>query len=164
VLHNANVQRSAYFADVTSATLTGNTVHTFLRLLGISNRSSFHQCPTERMFSFENGPNSEAVPNASEVFGNTPKIWDNNLAIICSIWKTVAYPWHHTGMNGFLCVFIKYQIMFCVLNFPAEILPILTNDLGCTERIILSRDGGHQAWNVNNFLYGPVSCTLSWLH
>jgi hypothetical protein len=56
-------------------------VYTLLGLLGISNRSNFHRCPTDctSMFSFERGPNTEAVPNASEFFGNTPNISDKNV-------------------------------------------------------------------------------------
>jgi hypothetical protein len=41
-------------------------------LLGISNKYSFHDCPTEGMFRFEKDPNIEQVPNALEFFGNTP--------------------------------------------------------------------------------------------
>jgi hypothetical protein len=38
---------SSCFADVTSATVTWDVVHTLIHLLDISNRTSFHQCPTE---------------------------------------------------------------------------------------------------------------------
>jgi hypothetical protein len=49
------------FTDVTCATVTRDAVHTLLCLLGISNRYSFLQCPTECMFSFENGPDIGTV-------------------------------------------------------------------------------------------------------
>jgi hypothetical protein len=51
-------------------------VHTLLRLLGITSRSSFHQCPTECMFSFENGHDIETISSASEFLGDTFNIWD----------------------------------------------------------------------------------------
>jgi hypothetical protein len=87
------------------------------------------------MFSFENGPNIEAVPSASEFFGNTPNVWDSDRTIICFIrGRTVASPWLHHGINKFLWVFIKYQIMSCVLNFSVEIVPVLTYDLGSTDQ------------------------------
>jgi hypothetical protein len=70
--------RSACFIDVASATFTWDVVCTLLHLLGISNRSSFHQCPTECLFSFENGPDIEMVPHVSEFLRNTPKVWDND--------------------------------------------------------------------------------------
>jgi hypothetical protein len=54
---------------MSSATITWDAVHTLLRLLGISNPSSFHQRPTECMFSFENGTDIEAVCNESEFLG-----------------------------------------------------------------------------------------------
>jgi hypothetical protein len=41
--------------------------HTLLCLLCISNQSRFHQCPTQRMFSSEDGPNTEMVSNASTI-------------------------------------------------------------------------------------------------
>lgn len=38
------LQKSSCFADVTSATITWNNLHPLLRLLGTSNRSSYHYC------------------------------------------------------------------------------------------------------------------------
>jgi hypothetical protein len=73
---------SACFADLTSATVTWDAVHTLLRLLGISNRFSFHQCPTECMFSFANGSEIETVPNASQFLGDVPDIWENDHAMV----------------------------------------------------------------------------------
>jgi hypothetical protein len=63
---------SARFTDVTSTTIICEIVHTVLHLLGISKWSSFHQCPKECMFSFENGPDIEMVSNESEFLGDTP--------------------------------------------------------------------------------------------
>jgi hypothetical protein len=109
VLLNAHFQRSACFTDVTSDTFTWNTIHTLLRLLDIPNRPTFHQCPTECLFSFEDGPNIEAVPNASDFFGNTPNIGDNDCALLYCIWRrTVASPRFHYGINELLRVLIKY--------------------------------------------------------
>jgi hypothetical protein len=34
------------------------------------------------MFSFENGPEIETVPSASEFLGNTLNIWDNDSALV----------------------------------------------------------------------------------
>jgi hypothetical protein len=56
-------------------------VHTLPRLLGISNQSSFHQCSTECMFSFENRSDIEVVSNASEFLRDTPNIWDTDHAL-----------------------------------------------------------------------------------
>jgi hypothetical protein len=69
VLLNAYFKRSLCFANVTS----WDIVHTVLLLLDISNQSSFHQCPTECMFSFENGPAIKTVSNVSEFLENCPK-------------------------------------------------------------------------------------------
>jgi hypothetical protein len=55
-----------------------NVIYTQLRLLGISNRSSFHQCPTECTFSFEYGPDIETVSDASEILGYIISIWNND--------------------------------------------------------------------------------------
>jgi hypothetical protein len=71
VLLNAYFYRSSCFADVTSATIKSDAVHTLLRLLGISNRPSFHQCPTECMLSLENDSEIETVPDESEFLGST---------------------------------------------------------------------------------------------
>jgi hypothetical protein len=49
-----------------------------LRLLEICNRSSFHQYPTDCLFSFESGPDIEMVSSASEFLGDTLIIWDND--------------------------------------------------------------------------------------
>jgi hypothetical protein len=37
------------------------------------------------MFSFENGPDIETVPNASELLGDTLNIWDKNHALVYCI-------------------------------------------------------------------------------
>jgi hypothetical protein len=34
------------------------------------------------MFNFENGPEIETVPNASEFLGNALSIWDNDSALV----------------------------------------------------------------------------------
>jgi hypothetical protein len=99
---------TAYFAEVTSVTITWNSVNTLLRLLSISNRSRFDHYPTGCMFSFENGPNIEAVPNASEFLRSTHTIWDNDRAIIYCIRRRIdASPWLHNGDEDILWVFIK---------------------------------------------------------
>jgi hypothetical protein len=70
---------------VTSATMTWDIVLTLLRLLDISNLSSFQQCPTECMLSFDNGHDSGTVPSASELLGNTFNTRDNDIALIYCI-------------------------------------------------------------------------------
>jgi hypothetical protein len=78
-------------------------------------------------------PHIEAVPSASEFYGNTRNIWDNYRAMIVVIWRrTLASPWLHNMINELWWVFIKYHIVFHVLNVPAEIIPILTHDSGPT--------------------------------
>jgi hypothetical protein len=62
-----------------------NIVHILLCLLGISSKSSFHHCPMECMFNFENGSNTEAVPNVLQIFLNATNIWDNDCAMIWPI-------------------------------------------------------------------------------
>jgi hypothetical protein len=34
------------------------------------------------MFSFENGPEIEMVPSASEFLGNNPNVWGNDSALV----------------------------------------------------------------------------------
>jgi hypothetical protein len=46
----------------------------------------------------------------------------------------VASPWLCNGISELLWVFIKYQIIFYVLNYPGEILPVLTYDLGAVDQ------------------------------
>jgi hypothetical protein len=82
VLLNAYFYRSACFASVTSATVAWDAVHTLLHLLGISNRSSFHQCPTECMFSLEDGSEIEAIPDASAFLGSALDIWDDDSGLV----------------------------------------------------------------------------------
>jgi hypothetical protein len=57
-------------------------LHALLRLLGISDRSNFLQCPTGHTFSFENDRGIETVSSASEFLGDTLNIWDNNRAMV----------------------------------------------------------------------------------
>jgi hypothetical protein len=73
------------FANITTATITWDIVHTPLRLLGISNWSSFHQCPIESMISFENGSGTETVSNVSEYLGDTFIMWHTNCALLYCI-------------------------------------------------------------------------------
>jgi hypothetical protein len=37
------------------------------------------------MFTFENGPDIEALSNAPEFLGDTLSIWDNDRALVCCI-------------------------------------------------------------------------------
>jgi hypothetical protein len=109
------------------------SVHILLRLLGISNRPSFHQCPTACMFSFENGRDIETVSNACEFLGDN--IWNNDCALVYCIWRRmVASWWLHSEVNEFLWVCFKRQIMSYsyILNFLDANLRILTYDLGST--------------------------------
>jgi hypothetical protein len=73
---------SACFADVTFATVTWDIVYTLLRLLDISDWSSFHQCPMEGMFSFENGPDIEMVSNVSEFLRDTLDILEDHATVL----------------------------------------------------------------------------------
>jgi hypothetical protein len=62
-----------------------DVVHTLLHLLGISSWPSFHQCPKECMFSFENAPDIETVSSASRFLGDTHNIRDNDSALVYCI-------------------------------------------------------------------------------
>jgi hypothetical protein len=87
------------------------------------------------MSSLENGPDIEMVSIASESLGDTLDVWDNDRALLHSIpRRTVASRWLHYGVNEFLCVFVKHQIMSYLPNFLVEILLILTYDLGSTDQ------------------------------
>jgi hypothetical protein len=66
---------SAYFADITSATVTWDYVHTLLPLLDIFSRPSFHRFPTQCVFSFENGPVIETVSKVSAFLADIPDTW-----------------------------------------------------------------------------------------
>jgi hypothetical protein len=124
---NGHFQRTACFADETSATITWDAVHTLLPLLDISNRSSFHQRPTKCLFSFESSPDVETVSNTSEFLGDPPNIRDNDSALVCCILRwTVASRWLHYGVNEFLWVFIKHHIISYILNLLVEMFLILT--------------------------------------
>jgi hypothetical protein len=107
------------------------------------------------MFSFENGPDIEAVSNASEFLGDTLNTRDNDNVLIYRIWRTVASLWLHDVVNEFFMVFIKHQMSY-VLNFVVEIILILTYNLGST----LSRGVGGSTWNADNDMY--VYRTFSW--
>jgi hypothetical protein len=68
--------------DVTSGTVAWHAIHTLLCLLGISNQSGFHQCPTECMFSLEDGSETEMVPDAPELLRNAHNIRDDDSALV----------------------------------------------------------------------------------
>jgi hypothetical protein len=76
---------SACFTDVTSATITWDATHALLHLLGISNRSSFHQCHMECMFSLEDGSETEMVPDEPEFLRNSLNIRDDDSALLSSV-------------------------------------------------------------------------------
>jgi hypothetical protein len=128
--------------------------HTLLRLLGISNRSSFHQCPTECVFNFENSLEIEMFPSVSECFGNTPNIWDNDHAMIYCIWRRmVASHWLHYGVSEFLWVFggIRSCLMFLISMlkfFWSDIWPWLY--WSSCERLLFSHDVGSWTWNADD--------------
>jgi hypothetical protein len=58
-----------------------------------------------------------------------------------------AYQWFQYEVIKFLWVFIKHQIMLYVLNFLAEILLILTYDLGSIDRT-MNDSPFHMMWVV----------------
>jgi hypothetical protein len=64
-LLNACFQDFICFAILTPATVTWNAIHTSPFLLFISIWSGRHQGPLECAFSFEIGPDIEAIFNAS---------------------------------------------------------------------------------------------------
>jgi hypothetical protein len=142
---------------ITSATIILDIVHTLLRLLGICNRSSFHQCHTEWLFNFKKGPDVQTVSNSSEFLRDTLNIWDNDSALVYCIWRRMTASWWlHYRVNKFLWVFIKHQIVSYVLNFIVEILLVLTYDLDSTD----------QTMNASHFgldQYEKVYGTLLWL-
>jgi hypothetical protein len=61
---------SACITDITSVTAAWDAIQTLLRLLGISDRSDFHQYSTECVFSLEDGSKTDTVPDAPEFIGN----------------------------------------------------------------------------------------------
>jgi hypothetical protein len=101
----------------------GCCTHTLLHLLGISNWSSSHQCPTQCIFSFEYASDIETVPNSSEFLRNTLNIWD-----ITVPWYTVSEEGRLPldGVYKLLWVFTEHQIMSYIFNFVVEILLIMT--------------------------------------
>jgi hypothetical protein len=84
------------------------------------------------VFSFENYPNIEAVPSASIFSSEIARTYGIMTAPrhIQSEEGRMLLECFHNGISEFLWLFIKYKIMFYsyVLNFRAEILPILTNN------------------------------------
>jgi hypothetical protein len=55
-------QRPACFANVTSATFTGNAIDALCRLLRISFRPSFHKRAPKSIFCSEDGPDVVTIP------------------------------------------------------------------------------------------------------
>jgi hypothetical protein len=87
--------------------------------MGISNWSCFHRCPTECTFSFENGPETEIISNASEYLGDIINIkismyacWDNfnvkGISEMCVL----------TFVDGLCCawLYISYLVLALVLG------------------------------------------------
>jgi hypothetical protein len=108
-------------------------LYTLRRVLGISNRSSFHQSLTECIFGFENGPAIETVSSVTEILTNS----HSDRALVYCIWRrAVASHWLHYGVRDLLWVFIKHQIMAHVLNFLVDVILILTDDLGSTDQTV----------------------------
>jgi hypothetical protein len=66
---------SACFANIASATFTGNTVDALCRLLRISFRPGFHEWTPKSVFSFEDRPDV-SIPYGFEPFRNALHIWD----------------------------------------------------------------------------------------
>jgi hypothetical protein len=100
------------------------------------------------MSSLENGPDIETVSTASESLGDTLDVWDNDRALLHSVpRRTVASRWHHYGVIKLLCVFVKHQIMFYLLNFLVEILLILIYVIGSTDQT-MNDSPFHVMWVV----------------
>jgi hypothetical protein len=106
------------FTDVTSATIAWDAVRTLLRLMGISNRSSFHQCHTEYMFSFENDPDVETISDASEFLGDTLSIWD----IVPEEVRSLLEGFITESTIFFGGYSLSIRSCLCVLNFVVEII------------------------------------------
>ncbi|XP_033607955.1 DNA repair protein RAD50 [Cryptotermes secundus] len=62
--------------------ITQDAIHTLLRLLGIPNRSSFHQFPTECTFSFQDDSELKMVPDVSEFLGDSLDIRNDYSALV----------------------------------------------------------------------------------
>jgi hypothetical protein len=134
---------SACLTDVTSATITWDAVHTLLRLLGVSNRSSFHQCLTECMFSLEDGSEIETVPDISE--------WENLFFLCCyhkeycfspmmssveiHLWCKALYVWSfNNSMFSWLSKMISAVFDLCTPSWMWHMfLEIGTNSIKWTQ-------------------------------
>lgn len=81
---------SACFADVRSATITCDVVHTLQLLLGISNPSSFHQCPTECVFSSANDHDSVII------LGKDGRACSDHLWFILYVIMSTVKTWQQT--------------------------------------------------------------------
>jgi hypothetical protein len=115
---------------LTPATITWDAVYTLLCLLGISNWSSFHQCPTECMFSLEDGSETEMVPNVSEFLRNSLNIRNDDSALVYCVWRgMISCRWLHYRVHEFLWIFIEHQIMSYGFKFIVKVLLISTYDL-----------------------------------
>jgi hypothetical protein len=88
------------------------------------------------MFSFENDPDIEAASNACEFPRDTFHIGIMTMPWYMYLKKDICFSWLRYGVNGFLWVFMKHQIVSYVLNFRVEILLFLTCDLGLTDQIM----------------------------
>jgi hypothetical protein len=74
VLLNACFLGCTCFGSIAYTTVTWNAIHALPCLLFISDWFGYHQGPSQCVFGFENSPDIDAVPDASEFFGYTPYI------------------------------------------------------------------------------------------
>jgi hypothetical protein len=89
------------------------------------------------MFSLENRPDIETVPDASEFLGDTLNLCDNDSALVHFVrTRTISCRWLHYRVNEFFCIFIEHQIMSYVFNSVVEILLVSTYDLRSVDQTV----------------------------
>jgi hypothetical protein len=112
-------------------------LYTFSSLLGISNRFSIHQCPTECVLILQMILSFKRSLMHRIFFRSIPIKWDTDGVMLCSIRRRAVAP---PGLIKKSMKIFRYPLstgsyVFHVLNFHVEIFLILTCDLSLLTKL-----------------------------
>ena len=118
-------QRSACFANVASATFTGNAIDTMGRLLRISLRSGVHKSVPKSVFSSEDCPNIILITYPFKLFRNTLHIWNIYRTQRFSLFRTTTSLGINDRVNEAFGITVQLKIVPQVVNFFEKMLSVL---------------------------------------
>jgi hypothetical protein len=118
---------TAYFANVASATSTGNAIDALCHQFRVTFRPGFYEWTPKNVFSFEYYPNIISFPYTFELLWNTRHIWDIHSQDVFPLYLDDLYTFRiNNRVSETLGITVEMKSTYQVAKFIKQILSFLT--------------------------------------